>query len=74
MDFVIGINTNAPEMRMVNISGPSICWLPVRMRKQMATQSRARMTDCVVVNGLLIIFFPLNNGLCNSVAKIRIIL
>ena len=32
MDFIIGINTNAPEMSMVSISGPSIRSLPTNIR------------------------------------------
>ena len=31
-DFIIGINTNAPEMRSVSINGPSIRLLPTNMR------------------------------------------
>ena len=31
-DFIIGINTNAPEMTIVSIKGPSICSAPTNMR------------------------------------------
>ena len=54
IDLIMGTKTNAPEIRTVNKSGPSICSLPTSIRSQVATHKRVNITDCVVDNGLLI--------------------
>ena len=46
-----GIKTNAPEIRMVIISGPSIRDAEVRTMKQSAAQKSVRMTHCVLMSG-----------------------
>lgn len=51
----MGINTKAPEMRIMRMSGPSILGVEVRTRKQRAVQQRVRMTHWVWLSGFLIV-------------------
>lgn len=53
-DFAIGMKTNAPEMIIVRINGPSMRWVPVNMMKQMATHNKVKTTLCAFVSGFLI--------------------
>ena len=56
IDLAIGINTKAPEMRSIVISGPSIRGEEVKTTKQRAAQNRVSMTLWVFVSGFLIAF------------------
>ena len=56
MDFMIGINTRAPDRIMVKIKGPSMWTVPVKMIKQMDTQSRVSTIICVFERGFLIFY------------------
>lgn len=52
--FKIGMNTRAPEMRMVITSMPSIRGAEVSTMKQSAAQNKASATHCEEVSGFRI--------------------
>ena len=54
-DLMTGINTKAPEMRIMRMSGPSIFGVEVRTKKHRAAQHRVRMTHWVWLSGFLIV-------------------
>ncbi len=53
-DLTIGMNTRAPEIRMVMTSIPSMRGEEVRTMKQSAAQNKASTTHCERVSGLRI--------------------
>ncbi len=55
MDFIIGIKTKAPDMRIITMRGPSICGVEVRIKKQSIAQNRVSTIHCVLLSGLLMI-------------------
>ena len=52
----MGINTNAPEIRIATMSGPSIRGAEVNTKKQSKAQKRVRMMHCVWVSGFLMVY------------------
>jgi hypothetical protein len=55
-DLITGINTRAPEIRIITTRGPSMRGVEVRITKQSAAQNRVRMTHWVLVSGFLMVF------------------
>ena len=51
----MGINTKAPEISIMTMSGPSILGVEVRTRKHRAAQQRVRTTHWVWLSGFLIV-------------------
>ncbi len=54
-DLMTGINTKAPEISIMTMSGPSILGVEVRTRKHKAAQQRVRTTHWVWLSGFLIV-------------------
>ena len=46
-DLITGINTKAPDMRIIMTSGPSILGVEVSTKKQSAAQHKVSTTHCV---------------------------
>ena len=56
MDFMIGINTSAPDMMSISVSGPSIFGAEVSTMKQRAAQRRVSVMHCALLRGFRIVF------------------
>lgn len=54
IDLVIGMKTNAPDIRMATISGPSMRGAVVSTKKQSKAQKRVRMMHWLWVSGFFI--------------------
>ena len=56
IDFTIGMKTNAPDIRIVMMRGPSILVFDVMTIAHNATQNKAKMIHWLFDSGLRMIF------------------
>lgn len=63
MDFIIGMKTNAPDMRIMVTRGPSMRGEEVRIKKQSAAQNRVRIIHWVLLSGFFMVLVRYIKGI-----------